>query len=127
VKYVLLLLLTSCGLKAIKGSPELAVYNERIKAEALERGIFMRPTPAIFVDTLPGRAIGQCHSSPRRIEVKKSYWLNASDKMRYSLMLHEQGHCAFDFRHKEDTIMDPNIQYPTEELIEDFWQRVEDN
>lgn len=76
--------------------------------------IILGDTEAIsskYDKTIAGVCVGSKRRDNKLIIIDSAVWDRFDDKHRVWLLLHEIGHCAFDFRHtkRRDNIMYPKI------------------
>lgn len=129
---MLLCAFSGCGAQQYESSPELEKWVQLFEEEALDHGIDVKGTAMVFTNDLPEgllpSTIGYCQqwsNGARLIKIVERFWRDSrtDDMMRYSLLLHEQGHCTFNLDHTEGGIMNHSLIYPTDEMVEEFWKQ----
>lgn len=135
----LLILLGACAQSISQPTAiELIPFYNAYKAEMEKRGIFyIHPTNMSFDDLgvryPQHRYAGVCLKSldgTRHIYLDAFIWSEMDDRMRWFLVLHEQGHCSFGFEHTPDivngvfSIMAPAINWAiNEDSVNFYWKQ----
>ena len=130
IKYLLPLLLVSCGRDTGKliapkqTNADFRYTREQIlepwfKSFEQTYGIGTRSIATQFIKIED--AVGQCHiwsDGSKRIDIDPDYWNSIPDLAKENLIFHELGHCALDLAHNENKIeleddsIPESIMYP---------------
>lgn len=110
-----LVLLSACGGPPAM-NPVFKPYVDKLATDSLAHGLSFEASHIVFASEAPSEALGKdekglCIKETYRnfIIIDDTWWSTHGEMERQSMVMHEEGHCAFGMNHYDNEIMNPLI------------------